>query len=248
MQLTLNKKPINAFGNRMYDQEFARRLHQEADKTFWPMIGTVNQIAANATIDAYDLLCEHNLIRQAIKKPANRTIELWNRYQHHSKQFLGERWYLWNDVVNIASNNIQPDILKLHIAIKQVMDRYNVSDSDIRSAVHISQTLLELAVMFFDTFLDKFQSQTFLNISKDFTFARLIDMQKCWIPVTRHFSHYNGFINLNDDPNIKLAIEVILARFAKSDFINDAAGRAMHLNPDMAKYAPEEDKKYFKPE
>lgn len=233
-------------GLKMYDQQKALELRNKADFHFWPLVGTANQIAGNAFFDAYDLLSEKDLLRQDIKKSANSTKEDWDRYQKTSRKELGDRWYLWQDVVNIASNNIHSDVIKLHMSIKRAMDRDRVSDTDVRSIVHLTQTLLELAVMFFDSYIGNYQSQTFLDISKDFRFARLSAMQKRWMPVTRHFSRCKGVVDLNEDSDIKLGISVIITRFSTADFINDAAGKAMHLNPQMAVYANEEDKKYFK--
>lgn len=229
----------------MFDQNRARELYLQAEYHFWPLIGTVNQIAGDAFFDAYDLLDERGLIKQSLKKPVNNTLKDWKKYQKTVQRSIGDKWYLWQDVVNIASHNINPDIIKLHMSIKRAMDRDRVSDTDLRSAVHLTQTLLELSTMFFDSYLHQFQAKTMLDISKDFMFGRLTDMFCHWKPVTRYFSHCKNVIDLNEDPNVKLGVSIIIKRFSDTSFINDAAGKAMHLNPEMAKYAMEEDKKYF---
>lgn len=230
---------------RLYDQEWAGKLHDEMELKFPPLIGTANQLAANAFYDTYDLLVERGLVRQALKTPVNKTASDWERYQSASKRYFGDRWYLLQDVVTIATNDLAGDTFKLGMSIKQVMDKHRIKDSDICSSVHLTQTLLDIAVGYYDVFVGRYQSKTCLDITKDISFVRLGDMQKRFMPVTRHFSHCNGIVDLNTDPTIRLGVKILTKYIMDGDIINEAARKAMHLNPDMAKYAKEEHKHYF---
>ena len=40
-------------------------------------------------------------------------------------------------------------------------------------------------------------------------------------------------VNLRDDPTCQLGVQVILARYQSAEFLNEAAGEALRLNPEI---------------
>lgn len=243
MELIKSRVPDDPAG--LLDQHKADVLHEELCLRFPPIIGSVNQLAANTYFDTYDLLSDRGLIKQSIKKPVNRTGSDWEKYQNEAKSYFGDRWFLLQDVVRLISDKMKGDVFKLRMSIKSVMDKHNIKDSDICSSVHLTQTMLDLAVGHYDVFVGKFQSKTNLIITDDVKFARLKDMRDRWMPVTRHFSHCQGIVDLNNDPTIRLAIKIINRHIFDGDHLNEASRLAMHLNTGLKDVVNEDYKEYF---
>lgn len=231
----------------MTDADKARELYNELENHFWSRVGAANQIAINAMTEAYDAIEDAGMLKQTVKQKANAAMSACEKYLHDCQKEMGDRYYLWSDVVCIAANNLQTDIMHLYYSIKQMLDKHRIPHSDVCSHIQTALAMLTSANLFCDGLIDHFQRHTFFDIGKDFRKWRLTGIESNWREVARLTSRCKEDISLDSDPNCQLAMTVIFKRYEDMDFLNDAAQKAMPLNPDMAKYANEEDKKYFQP-
>ena len=103
--------------------------------------------------------------------------------------------------------------------------------------------MVTLATLMFDTMMSQFQRQTLVNITHAFKPGRLTAMESCWKAV----GEITGKrclqdVNLRDNEQCRLGVEVILQRYEKADFLNEAAGVALRHNPDVLSH---EERKAF---
>lgn len=237
---------INIYSSMM-DADKARELYNELEDHFWSRVGAANGIAINAMIEAYDAIEDAGMLKQSVKLKANAAMSAIDKYQHACQKEMGDRYSLWSDVVRIAADNMQTDVNRLYYSIKNQLDKFHIAHSDVCSHIQTSLALLTSSIVFYDGLVDHFQSQTFINITKDFRIGRLTAVENCWREVARLTSRCKEEINLQEDYNCQLAMRVIFKKYGDMDFLNDAAKKAMPLNPNMAKYALPQDKKYFDP-
>lgn len=224
-----NLSGIDLTGAFSLDKAF--KIYADAESAFWPLIGTANQLAADAVYDAYDFMEAQHLLRQRVKQTANMTIRDWERYQNRASDMLDSRVFLWRDVVRIASQYIQTDVFKLFMAIKQRLDKDAVAHSEARAHVFLAQALLDIANVFFDSLMEQTQAKTQLNISKDYRLLSLKAMSAHWAMVVDQFSHANTNIDLGEDGNIRLATKIILNRIEDKSFLEKASKNALEQNP-----------------
>lgn len=228
-------------------QKKAEYLYDELGKHFWPVIGTANHSAISTMYEAIDLMESAGMIRQRVKTLVKQINSRHEEYCRATHAAIGERYFLWQDIIARAHGNLSPDIMKLYYSIKQQLDRRGVGQSVILSHAYTATTMLSFSTRMFDEMMKIYQSQTVLDITTSYRGGRLTAIENLWRTATDIItpSLKGGDLKLFEDKNCELAINVIAHRYQSMDFINDASTEAMRLNPDMAKYAAEEDRHFF---
>ena len=246
MNTIRTQQTSNSIAMSLYagQQTKAEQLFDEMAKAFWPMIGTANQCAYLAIDDAVEALQEAGMLRQQVKVKAQAAIKEFNRYEkavfNHFQQMGDDRYYLWADMVSRAADGLEGDVQKLYFAIKNVLDKNGAADSEVHAKIQTATALVELAVLLYDTMAQKFQCQTMVPIAHYFDGGRLTAVKNNWKAV----GYLTGRkvlpnIDLNSDKMCHMAVRVILTKYQRAEFLNEAAGEALRLNPDMEKYANE---------
>lgn len=225
----------------------ADRIANEMAEHFWPMIGTANHMAFQAIDDAVEMMKEAGMLRQKEKVHAQKAIVEYHRYEfaayQHFKQINDGRFALWQDLIGRAAVKMEPDVIKLHYAIKQVIDRHGVKNSDVLAQIQTGLALVTLATMMFDELMNLYQPRTMINVTDMFKAGRLTSVERHW----REVGEITGKrvmqdVNLRDDPTCQLGVRVILERYRSADILNEAAGEALRLNPEAWKYVSDEER------
>ena len=220
--------------------EHAEELADEMARSFWPMIGTANQCAFMAIDDAVDMMRECGMLRQQVKVNAQRAVEEFEKYDRavyrHFHELGDERYYLWSDLIIRSAQALQPDVDKLYSSIKNIIDKHGCRNSDVLSKIQTALALVTLSTLMFDTMFEQFQRQTMFRLDKTFNGGRLTAVESNWKQVG-YLTGRQGMqvVDLANDPTCQLAVQNILNRYSKADFINDAAGEALKLNPECLK-------------
>lgn len=226
--------------NAVIEQEVRRAemLEEDMAKHFWPMIGTANQVAFMAIEDAIEQMQEAGMFRQQEKQKALRAVEEYKRYERAAYEhftFLGDnRYSLWQDLIGRAAEKLQPDVQKLHYAIKNVIDKAGVEDSEVLASIQTGVALITLATLMYDTMESQYQRQTMVNIRGCFRGGRLTAVERNWVQVGELTGRkVMKDVNLKDDPQCILGVQVLLTRYQRADFLNEAAGEALEVNPQI---------------
>lgn len=232
------RQDINSLAAAIYRAQVqqADQLCEDMAQKFWPFIGTANQCAYLAMDDAVEAMEACGMMRQQVKQKALLAVAEYERYDRavysHFHQIGDDRYYLWADIVDRASQRLQPDVLKLYFAIKQKIDSHRCPNSDALAKIQTALALLSLSVLMYDTMAAQFQRQTVLRIAETFRGGRLTSVENNWKAVGELTGRQvMADVDLRDDPQCMLAVQVILARYQSADFLNDAAGEALELNP-----------------
>lgn len=224
----------------IYRQQVAQAdaLCDDMAQKFWPMIGTANQTAFYAMDDAVEAMTEAGMMRQQVKVKAQKAMQEYERYDKAVKQHFHElgddRYYLWADLVARAAERLQPDVNKLYFAIKNRIDEKRVKNSVALAKIQTALALVTLSTLMFDTMAAQYQRQTMIRIAETFRGGRLTAVERNW----KEVGDITGRqvmqdVNLRDDPQCQLGVQVILARYQSAEFLNEAAGEALRLNPEI---------------
>ena len=232
----------NRIANALYLQqvERANELCEEMAQKFWPMIGTANMAAYQAMDDAVDMMRDCGMLRQQVKVKALKALAEYERYDKavkaHFHSIGDDRYYLWADLVARAAGRLQPDIDKLFFAIKNKIDSYGVSNSLTYAKIQTALALVTLSTLMYDTMAAQFQRMTMIQIADTFRGGRLTACESLWKQVGEVTGRQVlAYVDLKDDPACILGVQVILTRYEKADFLNEAAGEALRLNPEIEK-------------
>lgn len=223
-----------------YEAQRANELVEDMAQHFWPMIGTANQTAFVAIDEAMEAMEACGMMRQQAKVKARKAIEEYERYDRavklHFEAIGDERYYLWADLVSRAAERLEPDVTKLYYAIKQRIDEKRVRHSVALAKIQTALALVTLSTLMFDTMVAQYQRRTMVNISEAFRGGRLTAVENNWKAVGWITGRQvMQDVNLRDDPQCMLGVQVILTRYESADFLNEAAGEALALNPEIEK-------------
>lgn len=240
------RQTSEGIASALYRQQVdkANKLCDEFAQSFWPMIGTANQCAFLAMDDAVDAMIEAGMMRHQVKVKAMKALQEFERYdkavRKHFDDFADDRYYLWADMTTRAAERLQPDVLKLYSAIKNKMDGEGVKNSEALSKVQVALALVTLSTLMYDTMAAQYQRQTPIRIAETFNKGRLTACESLWRAVaTLTGKQVLQRVNLRDDPACQLGVREILTKYQRADFLNDAAGEALDLNPEIKRLVNE---------
>ena len=237
IQTNINKNGIAAAIYRAQVEQ-AEALSDDMAQKFWPMIGTANQTAFYAMDDAIEAMEEAGMMRQQVKVKAQKAMQEYERYdkavKRHFHDIGDDRYYLWADLVARAAERLQPDVTKLYFAIKNKIDGGGVRNSVALAKIQTALALVTLSTLMFDTMAAQYQRQTMIRIAETFQGGRLTAVERLW----KEVGDITGRqvmqdVNLRDDPTCMLGVQVILTRYQSAEFLNEAAGEALRLNPEI---------------
>lgn len=223
------------------------------------VIGAVNTIAGKAVIDAKDELFKRkDLWRFEIKKNARLAEDAYYAYEKVHTRNFGDRYNLFLDYLNAVEDNIEKDVNMLTMSIAQVLTKHNQKDSMLKAKVETARTMSEYACSMFDMLIEKANNRVNTRCMKlilsrkmkpfdfkpSFAAGRITGVFHYWDKVTSLIckpDHKGESITLNDDPNCKLAFEIIERKITSEDFLNKAGYDALLLNPDCISTIAAED-------
>ena len=235
--MTHTRPTAGSVTRAMLDSQWrqAEELKEDMARHFWPMIGTANKTAYFAIEDAIEQMEAAGMMRQKQKMHARKAVEEMERYERlayeHFAALNDGRYALWQDLIGRAAGKLEPDVVKLRFAIKNVIDRAKVKESTALAYIQTALALITLATLMYDTMADQYQRQTMLPIRDEFAAGRLTAVERHWKAVGDITGRQvMPTVNLRDDPQCILGVQVILERYRAADFLNDAAAEAIELN------------------
>lgn len=107
-----------------------------------------------------------------------------------------------------------------------------------------ARILADIANKTFTRMFQFFRQSLGFNLATAFTGGDFADILFWWSKATRQLFNttHNINVNLNDDPNISLAVEIIMQKMQDHNILNEAGNYALHRNPDQWKFLDNEDR------
>ena len=218
------------------------------------VVGAVNTIAGKAVIDAKNKLYKRkDLWRHEIKYNARLAEKKYYDYEKVHMRNFGVRYNLFLDYLSAIEDNIGKDVDMLTYSIAQVLSKHNQTDAMLKAQIETARTMCEYACCVFDRLMKEANKKVY-NESCKYSFSAMqvekpFDYTPYFAPVrlTSVFCHWDKVtarlcksendvpISLDDDPNCKLAFEIIERKIVSEDFLNKAGYDALKLNPECIK-------------
>ena len=218
------------------------------------VVGAVNTIAGKAVIDAKNELYKRkDLWRHEIKYNARLAEKKYYDYEKVHMRNFGVRYNLFLDYLSAIEDNISKDVNMLTYSIAQVLSKHNQTDAMLKAQIETARTMCEYACCVFDRLIKEANKKVYnecckyslstMQLRKPFDYtpyfapARLTAVFHYWDKITARLckSENDVPISLNDDPNCKLAFEIIEKKLTSEDFLNKAGYDALKLNPECIK-------------
>ena len=218
------------------------------------VVGAVNTIAGRAVFDAKsELFKRKDIYRQEVKMNAKLAEKAYYDYERLHTRNFGGRYNMFLDYLSAVEDNIAKDIDILTYSIAQVLSKHNQKDAMLKAQIETARTMCEYACCVFDRLVKEANKKVYnecckyslstMQLRKPFDYtpyfapARLTAVFHYWDKITARLckSENDVPISLNDDPNCKLAFEIIERKLTSEDFLNKAGYDALKLNPECIK-------------
>lgn len=184
------------------------------------------------------------LYRQQIKQNIRKALKKYDELNNKIKQALDDKYQLWLDTTDRADEILQPHIFKLSISINSFLLKNNYPNREVISKMETARILADIANKTFTRMFQFFRKSLGFNLATAFTGGDFADILFWWSKATKPLFNttHNINVNLNDDPNISLAVEIIMQKMQDHNILNDAGNYALHRNPDQWQYLDKEDR------
>lgn len=211
---------------------------------YYLMMGSIYNTVQSAMVDARDTIQDTPLYRQQIKQNIRKALKKYDELNSKIKQALDDKYQLWLDTTDRADEILQPHVFKLSMAINSYLLKNNHPNRVVLAKMETARILADIANKTFIRLFQFFRTSLGFNLETAFTGGDFADILFWWSKATNPLFHtsHNVIVNLNDDPNISLAVEIIMQKMQDNNILNDAGNYALHRNPDQWQYLDKEDR------
>lgn len=224
--------------------ESKRRQIDRCCSLYYLMMGSIYNTVQTAMIDARDVIQDTPLYRQQIKQNIRKALKKYDELNNKIKQALDDKYQLWLDTTDRADEIYQPHVFKLSMSINAFLLKNNYPNHEVISKMETARILADIANKTFTRMFQFFRQSLGFSLETAFTGGDFADILFWWGKATKPLFNtpHSTDINLNDDPNISLAVEIIMQKMQDHNVLNMAGNYALHRNPDQWKHLDKEDR------
>lgn len=213
-----------------------RETFNHVSALFHTIVGGTNDIAHTYMLDAIDQIKKKGLYRQKVKKACKDAVARYDVFNKLNMQDMQnaerDKRQLYMDFLDSVNERLRPHIFLFRQAIKRVLDRNFIKDSDLKSYIILAYELINYSVELFDKFIEGCPSCPPVNFERTFKPARLHPVRQAWWQVEEILCKDCIHIALNKDENCRRSLDVIEIHLVSEKYINESGEEALSLNPD----------------
>ena len=217
----------------------AHHLRDHFSAVFWAVVAPINNMAVMEVKTAYDLLRkEPKLYRHGVKLNARTAMERIDKYDAAvldtmKENLNGDRSQFWLDYSDEHYSSLQHDLEIFYLTVLQVLTRHDIEYREIKARIITSHALLSYAVGMYDTFFRKIEQGYHVALEHMFRDARLCYVLSPWQAVADVLCSSKQPVDVDNDPNVRLAFQVIERHTISLERINGIGDTALGYNPDI---------------
>lgn len=220
------------------NKEDIKTLHAISG-TFHTTVGSVNDIAHSYLVDAVNEIKKTKHYRQAVKHACKEALERYKNFERREQKTMQnshvDRRALYMDFLDGVMGQVQGDIFKLYMTIKQYLDSKKEKESKLKAQVFLAHILLDLSVHFFDAFAEGMKDRVGgVDIRGTFLAGRLSYVYNIWDEVVKRLAPELYGKDFDDIPNSRLAVQIIEQKLSDVEVLYKAGREAVELNKETA--------------
>lgn len=235
-KIKTNHKVTKELVDFMRITENQRETYNHVSSLFHTIVGAANDIAHTYMLDAIDQIKKKGLYRQKVKKACKDAVARYEVFEKLNMQDMQnaetDKRQLYMDFLDSVDERLKPHIFLFWQAIKRVLDRNMIKDSDLKSYIILAYELINYSVELFDKFIEGCPSCPPVNFGLTFKPARLHAVRQAWGQVEEILCKDCVSINLNKDENCRLSLDIIETHLVSEKYLNESGEEALALNPD----------------
>lgn len=215
------------------------------------IIHRVNHIVHESMIEVYDLLEKYNKLRFTTKMHHLNAEKAWDKYLA-PRQKVTERtaWYTFMDHLRITYDILHPRIDKLYETVRDYMIRMGWRDVELKGKIEVALLMMKMHEYTFKDFFKDFRDACGADFSGCYANDRLTDMGKhfvsmCEVLGIKLQKDEHGLYDIagfdgEKNQRVKWAWEDFIMDLRDDDLMDEAAKRAIELNPSINEHYQEQ--------
>lgn len=217
----------------------ANNLRDHFSAMFWSVIAPINNVAVMEVKNAYDLLKnEPKLFKQSVKRNAKTAMQRIDQYDDAvcrtmANNLNGDRKQFWLDYSDEHFGKLKTELEIFRQSVLRVLIKFDEPYSDIKTHMVTSHALLNYSVGMFDMYWKKVKEGWNVDIADLFRDARLWYVLSPWLCVVDTLCQSKKPINIDDDPQVRLAFKVIEKKLINIERLSEIGEIALSYNPDV---------------
>ncbi len=225
----------------MTNQEEILKKYKRLSALYHVIVGPVNDMVNTAMIDAVGAIKTTKYYKFKNKQLCNKAIEGYKVFERANYNDMINRAanidkrQLYMDFLDSVAERVNGHVANFRMAIKQLLDKHNKTDTQIKSTIICANELVKYAVFIFDDFFDKAPKTGNIMLRETFADGRLTACKHNWGLLTEAICSDCGDIDIESDDNCKLSFQIIERQMTSEKYINDSGMEAIELNPEIKK-------------
>lgn len=187
-----------------------------------------NDVVCGLVVDFIGKLKESAHYRFNVKKQAGRIEREMRKYEKLVAEIAGKKIFFIADANEVIAEELQPDLLKMEYSIKSEFDRHKLKDSSLLAKMELTRCMAELSCLSLDKRIEEV-APYYKNVVK-LTYLRLTTLFKLIDRLSDALYQGKEYIDLNQSPNCRLAMQIIQRKLTDCNIISRAIREADELN------------------
>lgn len=231
----------------IYSLEQKEKQMKQIDRCcslYFLMMGSNYNTVQTAMVDAREAIAKTPLFRHETKRCIRQALRQYEVLNKKIESVLGNKFQLWLDTTDRADEIFQPHVFKLYMAIDSYLLKYDVPNHHAIAKMETARIMADIAHETFVRLFAYFRKILGFDLSRMFASGDFADILAWWNRATKPLLSAPGIadINLNKDPNIVLAVDILIKKTKDYNILNDAGNYALHQNRDVWHLLDKEDR------
>lgn len=188
-----------------------------------------NDVVCCLIVDFISKLDKSPYYRFNVKRQAKRIEHEMRKYEKRIAGIAGKRIFFIADANEVISEELQPDLLKMEYSIKSEFDKRKLKDSALLAKMELARCMCELSCLSLDKRIE--ETAPYNQGVKRLTYLRLTALLSLVDGLSNILYQSEEYINLNESPNCKMAMQIIQRKLTDCDIISRAISTSYKLNP-----------------
>ncbi len=188
-----------------------------------------NDVVCGLVVDFISQLKKSPYYRFNVKQQAKRIESEMQKYEKRIAEIAGKKIYFMADANEVISEELQPDLLKMEYSIKSEFDKHKIKDSALLAKLELTRCMCELSCLSLDKRIE--ETIPYNQDAKRLTYLRLTVLFSLIDGLSNILYQSKEYINLNESPNCKMAMQIIQRKLTDCNIISRAISTSDKLNP-----------------
>ena len=210
------------------------------------LLHRVNYLLHEQVVAVYELLEKDKRFKFMVKKHYQQAEDCWERYNRPRQRYIERAaWCTLQDHLRLSADALQPRLQRVYVAARDRMIFLGLKDVELRSRIVVALTVGKVQHLSFQHFFDDFKRETHCDFRRIFAQDDITPMTRCFADMVQAL----GIAVKNDSHGMPTLVDFDIEQsvrtgWAWSDFMrdlrdldlmDDAARRAIDLNPQVQK-------------